>query len=208
MIRYVAPASEADLYWEWLRAEVDQSPGNPRAAYRAAQAGLDSRLLDHLARDDRKGLLEEDWAHLRRAFHGIRGDYLDSLLTPRTQWSYGNLAVPDLNSVRIINATISFVPLAPSRRIEEFVAALDAGQETPNLDFLEVYRSMRPVFDPDRARGCPVLIAERRQGPYVLAEGLTRACVLVSRLGHGEAVPASVKVLLGVSLEARAWTWF
>ncbi len=208
MIRDLTPATELDLYWEWMRAEVHQQPGNPRAAYRVAQAGLEARLLDRLARDDRQGLSADDWAGLRRAFHGIRGDYIDALLGPRTRWSYGRISVADLGSIRIINATISFVPLAPSRRIGEFVAALDAGRRTPNLDFLEVYRSMRRVFDPSKARGCPVLIAERKEGPYVLAEGLTRACVLISRLGHGEDVPASVKVLLGVSPQARAWPWF
>jgi hypothetical protein len=208
MIHNLVPASEADLYWEWMRAEVDQPPGSPRAAYRAAQAGLETRVLDHLARNDRTGLSEEDWVRIRRGFHGIRGTYLDPLLSPSTRWSNGTLPVAELGSVGIINATISFVPLAHSRRIDEFVAALEAGRKTPNLDFFEVYRSMRQVFDPARSRGCLVLIAERTEGPYVLAEGLTRACVLVSRLARQEPVPTSVKVLLGVSSEARTWPWF
>jgi hypothetical protein len=85
---------------------------------------------------------------------------------------------------------------------------LDAGRPTPKLNFLDVYRSMRTVFDFRRARGCPVLIAERTEGPYVLAEGLTRVCVLMSRRARGETVPPGVKVLLGVTPNAPEWPWF
>lgn len=200
-------ASERDLYWEWVRAEVDIPAGSPRYPDRLGH-GLDERRLSLLAGGEREELAEQDWEALRAAFRRLRGDFLDPLLGPGTQWFYGNLPVAELRDVRIPNLTISFVPIAPSRRLEEFVAALDSGKKTPNLDFLEVYRSMRQIFEPGRTRGCPVLIAERREGPYVLAEGLTRACVLVSRLSHGETVPAPVRVLLGVSSEARAWPWF
>jgi hypothetical protein len=207
-VRNLTSSSERDLLWEWMRAEIDHHPGNPRADYRTGQAALEAHLHDRLARNDREGLSDEDWTRLRQALHGIRGDYIAPFLTARTTWSYGDFAIADLGSVRLINATISFLPLAPSRRIDDFVASLDEGNATPNDDFSDVYHSMRIVFDSKRARGCPVLIAQRPEGPYVLAEGLTRACVLVSRWRSGEATPPSIRVLLGVSLDAPRWRWW
>lgn len=207
MILDLAEASEQDLYWEWVRAEVDIPPGSPRYPDRRGH-GLDARRLSLLAQGDRGALRPDDWAELRAAFRALRGDFLDPLPESSTRWSYGNLPVAELGSVKIPNLTISFVPIAPSRRLDEFVAALDAGKETPNLPNHLVYRFMRSVFDPQRARGCPILIAEQPEGPYVLAEGLTRACILVSRYTRGEPTPPSIRVLLGVSSRAREWRWF
>lgn len=200
-------ATERDLYWEWVRAEVDVPVGSPRHPDRLGH-GLDERCLSLLAHDEREKLTEEDWASVRAAYLRLRGDYLDPLLGSGTHWFYGDLPVAELREVRIPNLTISFVPLAPSRRLEEFVAALDSGKETPNLPNQLIYRQMRTIFDAGRARGCPVLIAERREGLYVLAEGLTRTCVLLSRAMKGEPGPTAVRVLLGVSRRARDWPWF
>lgn len=166
-----ARASEQDLYWEWVRAEVDIPPGSPRQPDRIGH-GLDTRQLALLASGDRKAVRERDRAAFRAAFRALRGDYLDPLLGSGTRWTYGDLPVTELGRVKIPNLTISLVPVAPSRRLEELVADLDAGKETPQLPNHLVYRFMRSAFDPPRARGCPVLIAERPEGPYVLAEGV------------------------------------
>ncbi len=200
-------ASERDLYWEWVRAEVDVPAGSARYLDRLGH-GLDERRLSVLAGGAREQLSEPDWEALQAAFRRLRGDFLDPLLGPGTAWFYGDLPIAELREVRIPNLTISFVPIAPSRRLEEFVRALDAGKETPDLPNHLVYRQMRPIFDPARARGCPVLIAEQAQGPYVLAEGLTRTCVLLSRYLSGEPVPESLPVLVGVSPRARDWPWW
>lgn len=200
-------ASERDLYWEWVRAEVDIPPGSPRYADRLGH-GLDERQLSLLAEDRRGGFTDEDWEALRISFRRLREDYLDPLLGSGTQWFYGDLPANELAQVRIPNLTISFVPIAPSRSLEEFVDALDSGKETPALPNHLIYRFMRPIFDPLRVRGSPILISERREGPYVIAEGLTRACVLLSRAKKGESTPPTVHVLLGVSHRARDWPWF
>lgn len=200
-------ASELDLYWEWVRAEVDIPVGSPRYSDRLAN-GLDQRRLSLLAHGEREGLDGQDWDALRAAYRRLRGTFLDPLLGSGTQWYYGDLPVFELREVLIPNLTISFVPIAPSRRLDEFVAALDSGKETPNLANHLLYRYMRPILDPARARGCPVFIAEHREGPYVLVEGLTRTCVLLSRTIHGEPVPSTLHILLGVSPRARDWGWF
>jgi hypothetical protein len=195
------------LYWEWVRAEVDIPAGSPRYSDRLGH-GLDGRRLALLADDQHDKLSEQDWEAVRAAFRRLRGDFLDPLFASGTQWFYGELLVAELREVRIPNLTISFLPIAPSRRLDEFVTALDSGKETPKLPNHLIYRYMRPMFDPSRARGCPVLIAEHRGGPYVLAEGLTRTCVLLSRAMHGEPAPSSIRVLLGVSGRAGDWPWF
>lgn len=200
-------ASERDLYWEWVRAEVDVPVGSPRYTDRLGH-GLDERRLSLLAQEAREKLTEGDWDALRVAYRRLRGDYLDPLFGSDTRWFYGDLPVAELPEVRIPNLTISFVPVAPSRRLAEFVAALDSGKETPQLPNHLIYRHMRPIFDSARARGCPILIAEHREGPYVLAEGLTRTCVVLSRAMHGEPTPATLRVLLGVSPRAHDWPWF
>lgn len=207
VIRDLTPATENDLIWEWVRAEVDIPDGDPRV-HRRQQHGLDSRLLDVLAAGRKESLAEGDWGRLRDAYLRLRGSYLGPLLGPGTRWAYGEIPVPDLREIRLPNLTISFVPLAPTRRLEEFVRALDQGKETPGDQFSSVYRRRRPTFDLVRARGRPVLIAERDSGPYVLAEGLTRVSVLVSRRAHGESVPDTLPVMLGTSPQARLWPWW
>jgi len=207
MIRDLSPATEEDLYWEWMRAEVDVPPGSPRYHDRFAH-GLDARQLALLAGGDQGALGANDWNALRTAFRKLRGDYLDPLLGSGTRWAYGDLPIRELCEVRIPNLTISLVPLAPSRRLDEYVASLDSGKETPDLPNHLIYRFMRPLFDTRRAKGCPVFVAERPEGPYVLAEGLTRVCILVSRFVKGEPTPQSVRILLGVSDRAREWRWF
>ena len=206
-VRNLTPATERDLYWEWVRAEVDPPPGSPRSADRQAH-GLSGRRLTLLATGDPTALGTDDREALRSAFRALRGEYLDPLLGSAVRWYYGDLDLTELGSVRIPNLTVSLVPLAPSRRLEEFVRSLDDGRETPKLPNHLVYRFLRTRFEFARVRGSPVLIAERRDGPYVLAEGLTRACVLQSRWAAGEDGPPSWRVLLGVSRAARRWAWW
>lgn len=206
-ISNLVDASERDLYWEWVRAEVDIPAASPRYADRLGH-GLDERRILLLAQDEREKFEEEDWQALQVAYRRLREDYLGPLLDSGTHWFHGDLTIAELREVRIPNLTISFLPLAPSRRLAEFVTALDSGKETPNLPNHLIYRHMRPIFDSARARGCPILIAEHREGPYVLAEGLTRTCVVLSRAMHGESAPSTLRVLLGVSSRAREWPWF
>lgn len=200
-------ATVRDLYWEWVRAEVDTPAGSPRYGDRQVH-GLDNRMLQLLAKGERGRLTARDWESLRAAYRRLRGDYLDPLLSGGTHWSYRGLRITELYGLRIPNLTISLVPLAPSRRLEEFVAALDAGQETPDLSNHLVYEALRVAWDPARVRGCPILLAEIPEGPYVIAEGLTRLCVLLSRWEHRGRVPTVVRTLVGVSSRVREWRWW
>ncbi len=201
------PATERDLYWEWLRAELDVPHEGPRSE-RHTVHGLEPRLLSILERGDRAALRESEWGDLRTAFRRLRGDYLEPLLDGSTIWKYGDLQVAELAEIRIPNLTISLVPVAPTRLLAEYAAAMDAGRETPGLPNLGVYRALRRGFETGRSRGCLVLIAELPAGPYVLAEGLTRASVLVSRRRQGESVPSVLRVLLGVTPRVREWSWW
>ncbi len=195
------------MYWEWVRAEIDVPGESPRYGDRRDH-GLGERRRSLLARGERSALDRSDWEALGRAFRRLRGDYLDPLLGTGTEWYYGELPLDELGAVRIPNLTISLVPLAPTRRLEDYVAALDSGRETPGVPNHLVYRFLRPIYDPARVRGCPILVAERRDGPYVLAEGLTRASVLVSRHVRGEPGPPSIRILLGISPRVVDWRWW
>lgn len=206
-LNHLEPASERDLYWEWVRAEVDVPPGGPRYADRLVH-GLDERRLALLAQGKPEQLTGSDWGEVRAAYRRLRGDFLDPLLGSGTAWSYGSLPIRELGDVKIPNLTKSLLPIAPSRRLEELVRALEDGKETPGLPNHLVYRHLRPRFELERMRGTPVLIAAQTAGPYVLAEGLTRTCVLLSRRLRGERTPASLRVLVGVTPRAPEWRWW
>jgi hypothetical protein len=154
----------------------------------------------------------EQWSPADRlavegAARKMRGGYLGPILSLQPDWYVGVLEVSELAQVRLIRLA-AFSAIAPNRLLDQFVAALDAGRDTPNDGFSAKYRLLRPIFDPSRMRGLPILVAETEEGPYTEVEGLTRMSCLLSKRTKGESVPDSIMAVLGVSPRMREWNFY
>jgi hypothetical protein len=159
-----------------------------------------------------RGSPHEEWSPADRAAvegaaRKMRGGYLDPILALEPDWYTGVLEVSELPRVRLIRLG-AFLGIAPNRRLDQFVAALDAGGDTSDDGFGEKYRLLRPNFDPARMRGLPILVAEREEGPYTEVEGLTRMSCPLSKMTRREAVPDSVSAILGVSPRICEWNFY
>lgn len=195
--------SEREFLWNIAYSE-NHSQSRHGDRWRNA---LGPEVSSSLDRGDRSALTEPDWSRIRAAFQEARGDYLTPLLELQPEWYRGSLELRCLPDLLLIDWE-PFRRLAPSRKLGEFVHALDEGRDSAPDFFAERYRRLRPTFDLEKVRGIPILVAERREGPYLEIDGLTRMSILVSRWERGEAVPPRVEVLLGVSAELRRWKWF
>ncbi|MGA3022584.1 MAG: hypothetical protein ABSE66_07275 [Thermoplasmata archaeon] len=141
------------------------------------------------------------------AVRRYRGPILEQILSLKPAWYEAAITPEELPSL----CPISFRPfdvLDPDRRLGTLVAAMDAGQETPGDGFSAGYRALRSVFDLRKVRGKPSVFATGRFGPFVVFEGLTRLAVLASRSAHGEPVPETISLYLGVSSRASEWRFF
>jgi hypothetical protein len=159
-----------------------------------------------------RGSAYEEWsptdrAAVENAARKMRGGYLGPILALEPDWYVGLLDVSELARVRLIRLA-AFSAIAPSRLLDQFVAALDAGRDTPGDRFGAKYRLLRPNFDPSRMRGLPILVAEMEEGPYTEVEGLTRMSCLLSRRTNGEVTPDSISAILGVSPRIRQWSFY
>ena len=71
--------------------------------------------------------------------------------------------------------------LAPSRKLEEFADALDAGHVTSGEEeFASNYRKVHDSFSSQRMRGRPIVVAENVEGPFTILEGYTRLTTITS----------------------------
>jgi hypothetical protein len=159
-----------------------------------------------------RGSPYEEWSPVDRAAvedaaRKMRGGYLGPIMALEPDWYVGLLEVSELPKVRLIRLA-AFSAIAPNRLLDQFVAALDAGRDTPDDGFGAKYRLLRPSFDPSRMRGLPILVAEVEEGPYTEVEGLTRMSCLLSKKTNGEAVPDSISAILGVSARIREWNFY
>lgn len=143
----------------------------------------------------------------REAVLGYRGPILKELLDLRPTWSEVSIVPEELAALE----TISFLPfetLAPDRKLGTLVAAMDAGQETPNDGFSAGYRALRSKFDPAKTRGHPSIVAVEESGPFIVFEGLTRLSVLQSLKTHDQKIPDPIGLYLGVSDRLRSWRFY
>jgi len=154
-----------------------------------------------------EGWSPADRAAVEDAARKMRGGYLGPILALEPDWYVGLLDTSELPRVRLIRLA-AFSAIAPSRLLDQFVAALDLGRDTPDDGFGAKYRLLRPIFDPSRMRGLPILVAEIEEGPYTEVEGLTRMSCLLSKKTKGEAVPDSISAILGVSSRIREWNFY
>ncbi len=115
------------------------------------------------------------------------------------------LDVAILPELRVIAET-DFVERAPSRLLGEFVAAADK-RLGAIPDFDTPYSQIRASFDPRKSKGVPILVATDAEGPYTIAEGLTRLTCLVSLKQQGRIRLESVNAMLGVNPRFAMWKW-
>ena len=194
---------DAELLWQFAYSENDSVSRHGDAWRR----GLGPRLSEILTRGARSELTPADWLLIRSVLLEVRGWYVKTLLAAAPAWSYTRYKVSELGAISLIRHE-PFRSIAPSLRLDEFVAALDAGRDTPGDRFAGRYRRLRPMFDPDRARGTPILVAQYRSGPFVELDGLTRMSILYSRWKAGMQEPSDVQVLLGLSDRLPVWSHY
>jgi hypothetical protein len=194
--------SVRDLFWNFARAEFEIPESGPRHT----QPRISSELRERVLRDEGTALSDADWEELRAAVLSTRADILEALLDERLKWYRAELPASEWPTVRVMDLQI-FTRIAPSRHLLELATALDAGA-VPSVWSPSNYPRLRAAFDRSRMHGDPVLVAQRRAGPYTLIEGTTRMCVLVSRHVDGEVEPRSIPVVLGVGPHVDRWEFY
>jgi hypothetical protein len=194
--------SMRDLFWNFARAEFEI----PESGIRHTQPEISPALRARVLRNERASLSDAEWEELRRAVRSTRADPVQSLLDLGPKWFLGDLPANAWATVRVMNLTI-FTRMAPSRRLADLATALDAGA-VPSVWTPSNYSRLRSTFDLSRMHGDPILVARRRAGPYILVEGTTRMCVLLSKTRDGEISVPSVPVVLGVSPRLDRWEFY
>jgi hypothetical protein len=114
--------SVRDLFWNFARAEFEI----PASGVRHTQPKIAPGLRARVARGQRAGLSEQDWEELRSAVLSTRSDLLQALVELGPAWYVGELPASEWPRVRVMDLHI-FTRIAPSRRLGELAAALDAG---------------------------------------------------------------------------------
>ena len=202
-MRNLVPVDERELLWQFAFSEND-SLSRHGDAWRER---LGPRVSKMLQRGARRELEDSDWLLIRKVLMDVRGWYLETLLAAAPNWSIGRFSVPELGAVRLIRHE-PFTAIAPSRRLGDFVAALDSGRDTPGDRFAMRYRRLRPKFVFAKVRGIPILVAGGIRGPFTEVDGLTRMSILYSRWKMGETIPEDIRVLLGLSDRLPVWSHF
>ena len=196
-----ARVPDRELYWNFIAAEANSS------RYGGYYADLPPRLLDLVKGGAHEEISDAEWPVLKAAVIRLRRPLVEQVVELGTDWYEGTLASPSLDAVRVLNFA-PFVRLAPSRRLREFVTALDAGKDPPGDEgFGKNYRRFRANFDPAKIVGRPVLVAPNLGVPYTEIEGLTRMCTFISKRRAGDAVPPQVPALVGVCMQFDQWQW-
>ena len=202
MLQVLRPIDGRAVYCQFAAAEVvSRRYGN------RYEAVLGSPRVERLRSVPFSEWTGDDEAAAKAGVRAVRGAYVEKLMSIGPRWVCGQLTVQALADVKVCN----YPPLASvvrSRRLTEFVQALESGADTPGDGFAEHYRVFRPTFDPSLMRGVPILVAESETGPYTGVEGLTRMCCLVSRSLQGESLPADIEVVVGTSPRVADWPWF
>ncbi|HTT16013.1 MAG TPA: hypothetical protein VMH49_01450 [Thermoplasmata archaeon] len=200
-MRITGRASIHDVLWNFARAEFEDSLG----ADRHTQPVIPERLRVKLTRGDRRNLSSDDWRRVEKGLLSTRGTIVKPVLDRVREWSLVELHPKELPDLRVMNLRI-FSSVAPSRRLDDFAAALDRG-EFPAVWDPAFYRDLRARFDLRRMHGVPILVAARRGGPYTVVEGTTRMSVMASKLETRELNARAVPAVLGLGGLLKGWEW-
>jgi hypothetical protein len=193
--------SETDV----LRTFAESELCSPRWSQYLVQF-FDHSTADRL-RDEPSGLWRQsDRDQAIAAIKQLRGPILDPLLVLSPEWHEAQLATDEVAELMMIRFE-PFRALSPDYRVGGLVSAMDSGRDTPGDGFSAGYRAMRDRFNPDQMRGRPCLAAKSKDGPYVILEGLTRLCCLLSRIKEGIVTPSPIHVYVGVTSELDRWSF-
>ncbi len=192
--------TEDQVIWTFLQSELESPRWNRRLVPHLSPA-----LATKVQSDDYAAVSGYERTELRHAIVAHRGRFVESLLQPATKWTSVILDIKILPELRVV-AEKDFVERAPSRLLGEFAAAADARASTiPDFDL--PYSRIRASFDPRRLRGVPILVATDENGPYTIAEGLTRLTCLESLKREGRIKFESIDAVLGVNSSFATWNW-
>ena len=192
--------SEQEVVWNFVSAELDSTRWRRRLLSK-----LSPTLVAKVRSGDFSSVSKSDHTELKRALVDHRGRFVEGLLQPTTAWSSVALGRSSLADLRVV-AEVDFVARAPSRRLGEFVEAADS-RARPISDFDDPYFEIRGSFDPKRSRGEPILVASDSNGPFTIAEGLTRLACHVSLDRETTVRTGTIEAILGVSPHLANWRW-
>ena len=195
----VTPTSERDLFWHWAKAEFTSS------RFSAYYGNLTPRVQAFLRSGQKENLTASDWDNLQSVTFGVRSPLLVGLRRLGTNWFTGSLRFDELPNVLIMTLP-DFSAAAPSRRLDEFVAALDRGEiAAGQKELIRSYERIRDTFSLQQLSGSPILVAESRDGPYVLLEGYSRMSAMTALHLRGDLTNGTIDVLLGVCNKLHEW---
>lgn len=199
----VRPATLNDLLWEFALAETQNDVRHDRMY----SQGLGPDLFYRVRTNQREELKHADWELLRSTVLATRPDYLPPILSLELSWNTGWIETRELGELKTPGLNM-FRPLAPSRRLAEFVASLENERLVSGLAVEENFRRIRSTFNPSRMLGAPVVIGERSTGPFTIVEGMTRLSVLCSKVRHAEPVPPGIRLVVGLGNRAKEWPFY
>jgi len=147
---------------------------------------------------------DEDRRAVLGAIRELRPPLLEPLLHLEVRWFASSTAPTELPTLGI-PALRELQNLAPDGRLGTLVASLEKGRDTPDAEFSGAFRRIRASFDPAKAHGRPCLVAESRDGPYTVFEGMTRLAATLSAVKSGRRVSDPVPTFLGVTARLDEW---
>lgn len=132
------------------------------------------------------------------------GGFVDRIMETQVVWREATVDIADLPDLRANNIS-TYTDLSNDVRLGLVVAALESGKHTRDRDWESNYRTLLAEFDPSQSRGRPCLLAERESGPYVIFEGTTRLCVLLTLHRAKGIDPSPAPVYLGIKKAGTIW---
>lgn len=168
-----------------------------------------TRFFDQPTVDRLRGMPSGLWSQVDRdlaidAIKQLRDPILGPLLQLGPEWHEAQLNTDAFAELRTIRFA-PFKPLSPDYLVGEFVSSMDSGRDTLGDGFSVGYRAMLDRFDPNQMRGRPCLVARSKDGPYIIFEGLTRLCCVLSRIRRGIVTPSPIHVYVGVTPDLDRW---
>jgi len=194
----LVPGSQRDLVWHWLRAELESS------RYARSYGFLNPDLSAKVFMADKASITDEEWMNLAQALFYVRAPLLKGLLRQPTTWYTGTMSLSEIPDLKVMWP--AYLEISPNHNLRDLVTAIDAGQVPKHeKKFVDNYKQFRDVFKYNPQTGWPILIGEKKEGPYLLLEGYTRFSVLTSKFLKGELPDASIPVVLGLSDRLDDW---
>ena len=157
-----------------------------------------------LRRFQRGELLHEyDLQALEAAIRMFRAPLLRSLLPIAREWYTCALPMRELENLKVTVGFPPFAQAAPSGLFGELASVPTTERPIP----ADAISRLRSGFDLTAMKGCPIVVAESTQGPYLLVEGYTRCCVALLKHREGEFDEGRMPLFLGIVSGLAEWEW-